>query len=104
MIPYVKALAALVVTTLAVGAFVGCGFNEQDATDRCKQEQAAKGASCFNEGTLKSCIQAYEDCGESARSDDSKCPQVYTCPGSSSGGGAGGQSTTSTTGSTGTGG
>ncbi len=100
MMPYAKALLALVVTALAAVVFVGCGFSEQDATDRCKQEQAAKGASCFNQGTLDSCIKAFEDCGDSAIANDGQCPQVYTCPGdSTTGGGAG---TTSATTSTGT--
>lgn len=80
MIPYAKAFLALVVTAAAAVAFVGCGFSEQDATDRCKQEQAARGLSCFNETTLNECIKAYEDCGESAIATDASCPQKFSCP------------------------
>jgi hypothetical protein len=81
MISYVKALCALVVIPVAAISFVGCsGFSDVDANDRCKQEQIARGASCFTNASFTSCVTAYEDCGDSVTSDSSACPLVYSCP------------------------
>ncbi len=81
MISSVKALLALVVVSFATVVFVGCaGFSSQDASDRCKQEQAARGDSCFTQASFDSCVTAFEDCGDSTKADDNACPQTFSCP------------------------
>jgi hypothetical protein len=70
---------ALAVTAIA---FAGCaGFTEQEASDRCTQEQTARtGGACFDGGVLAQCKQAFEDCGDDVVIDDAACPITYTCP------------------------
>ena len=81
MISYVKALFALVVVAFAAVVFVGCtGLSSQDAIVRCKEEQKARGDSCFNTTSFDSCVTASEDCGDSAKADDKSCPLTFSCP------------------------
>ena len=67
---------------VAAIAFAGCaGFSEQEANDRCSQEQTAREAGgCFDGSSLGACVQAYQDCGESVVIDEAACPVTYTCP------------------------
>ena len=72
----VGAAAVLVITSLAA---LGCGsgLSVEDATIRCDQEKAAKGA-LFSTTTYNECLTCYETCGNECSSVASS-PPTYKC-------------------------
>jgi hypothetical protein len=72
-------LTLLGATALVFVAACG-GFSEEEAIERCDQEQAARGAeACFNDVTYDQCVAAYEECGSDVEVAES-CPPQYLCP------------------------
>lgn len=74
---------------VACAAIVACGgFSEQEAADRCAQEQEARQSACFDSGSLAVCKAAFEDCGDDVVIDATACPLTFTCPDGGDGGAA----------------
>lgn len=75
-----NALAAAALVTLGGALLTSCsGLSEQDASDRCTQEQEARGTTCFDDSSFAGCVNALEECGDEAVLDDTKCPMIYVC-------------------------
>ena len=75
-----KALAATALVVVGAAALMSCsGLSEQDATDRCSQEQTARGSTCFDDSSFATCVSAAEECDQDAIIDETKCPITYTC-------------------------
>ncbi len=78
----VRHLTAMVpVAVLVALACLGCGgFSEEEATERCNQEQTARGlGGCFTLSTYDNCMAAYQECGEDTDILE-ECPVQYVCP------------------------
>jgi hypothetical protein len=73
-----KAFALALLSTLAAAA-LGCGggLSTEQATVRCDQERTAQ-AGCFTDEVYASCLNCYEECGDSCTILES-CPLQYSC-------------------------
>ncbi len=68
----------------SVAMLSGCenGFSDEEAVDRCDEEQAAHDAgqatSCMTEESYDLCVSAYTECGEDVEIIET-CPTKFQC-------------------------